>query len=471
MAEKKIIALRIKAVLPSLNETVLVSAFIDVAVSEMLLFYNTVILGSDHEQFSVDSSNNVFVAAIFAAKDDYSIDTHFTQLVHEQFNAEFRDKPLSNLIEKIQQNDTGTVIYYFKRFLDHVFQVDDTNISLEFDTISHGVLEVINAIERKQSHTVAENREIAAKYVGQSDDLIKKVIENGLQDSIICVYTVERGGKYIVAGYLIYNTLVECLISRLTVFNQQLDSKKFSPDNYIVDLFHEIQSFADSDKNVRDVAQKIDNALSSLHSERLGLQLKSENSEKIAALLKKTFPTEYASASISVLCEKFNSIIVEAVFSPEISLPGKPERKESEEVNDIPDKKAAIVDVDLVLSPTKGVKLSTLKPGSRIYVIINGSSAIGRQVINKLNLMEDNRVKPVSGVLESIRRDSEGNYIVVTRIASNLFGKSLEEEDIKVKSGDPVVDKKESQSSRSLIVGLVIGFFIIVIAVLSFLIL
>ncbi|MFW6365396.1 MAG: hypothetical protein ACOC2H_02850 [Spirochaetota bacterium] len=468
MAEKNIIALNIKAVLPSFNEIVLMSGFIDTSVSEMLLHYSTVILGYEHEHFTVDVSSTQFVNHIFSAKNEYSIDTRRSEILSEQISGEFKVKLVESIIRKLDANDTGTVDYYIKRFLDHVFQTDDAKIYLAFQRISHGVLEVINAIERKQTHTVAQNSEIAQKYVGNNRELVSRVIESGMEDTIVCVYTVERGGKSIAAGAIFYNTLLESVISRYTVFSQQLDPHRFSPSNYIVDLFHEIKAFASSDSNMRDVVQKIETSLDSIHSERLGLILGTLDSAKIASLLTRALPAEYATASITVLCDRYNSIIVDTVFSPEVAITESDAETDEE---DVPEKKAAVIDVDLVLGPAKGVKISSLKPGNRIYVIINAQSAMGRQVVNKLNLMEDNRVKPLSGVVESVRRDSKDNYIVLTKIANNLYGKSVEEEDVKVKSGDPVVDVKASRSNRSLLVGLVIGAFIIIIAVISFFVL
>jgi hypothetical protein len=465
MSDKSILAIHVKATLQSTSEFVLLAIFIDITSSQILLNFNVVISGNDENNIPVKVNCNQFVGYIFSAKNQYAIDQTRSELVKDQLAIDLRDKTLESLLGKIASGDTGAVSYHFKRFFDHVFQVDDTEIDSAYMRISHGVLEIINAIERKQTHTVAQNSEIAKKYVGDSVENMRRITESNILDTIVCVYTIARGGNIIVAGSILYNTIVESQIARTTIFNQKLDSNTFSTSNFIVDLFHQIENFAVSDGNVRDVSQRIDSSLDTLHSERLGLVLKSGSTEKISNALSRALPSEYAKSEISVLCERYNSIIVDTVFSPNINL--KVKEHEDDEQDELANKKARVVDVDLALAPARGVKVSQLKPGMRIYVIINASTGIGKQIVNQLNLMENNRVKPVSGLVESVKRDNKDNYIVVTKIANNLYGKSIEEEDIKVKSGDPVVDKKTEKTSRSMLVGLIIGAFLILIIIVS----
>ncbi len=53
MADKKILAIRIQAALPGMNETVLISAFIDSSANELLLYYPTAILGTEHDDITI----------------------------------------------------------------------------------------------------------------------------------------------------------------------------------------------------------------------------------------------------------------------------------------------------------------------------------------------------------------------------------------------------------------------------------
>ena len=176
----------------------------------------------------------------------------------------------------------------------------------------------------------------------------------------------------------------------------------------------------------------------------------------MANVLKGTIPFDTLKAHVLV----FNSIIADIIFNPAFSSQNK------DDMDDDPTAKIPTIAVDLALSPAKGVKLSELQTGSRIYVIINASNPLGKRVVSQLNLMdENNRVEPVGGVVESVTRDRKNNFIVLVRLSSKLLGRAVEEEDIKVKSGDPVADIVMKKSSSALVIGLITGFFVIAIVI------
>lgn len=466
MAEKNILAVKAKAFLPSHNETLLCVVFIDMGLNQVLLYYPTAVVGDELMETSLDMSETLFVDFIFSVKDDYSVDTHVTEQIFGSIGTELKDKIVSTIIEKYKGKDFGAIEFYFKRLIDHSIQANDTKVEINIQRVSRGVIEVVNAIERKQSRTVAENSAIAEKYVGQNPKLVKSVLQDNIQDNSVICLTVSRHGAIVAALSFVFNELLESVISKTIVAGNSLPYDEFSTNNNLIDLYHRIEEFAASAQNTTVLAAKISESVDQVHSERLGLTLKNGDVKKIAALFQRALPADFANGAIEVLHEKMNSLVIDTVLSPTIirSAGDKSDAATAEEAAP----KETVVDCDLVLSPTKGVKVSQLQKGMHIFVIINGSTPVGRKVVNKLELMEENKVKPLSVVVESVKRDHAGNFIVMSRISSNLLAKAVEEEDIKVKTGDPIVIKEAKKSNKSLTIGLVVGIFVIVILSLAF---
>ncbi|HRX15619.1 MAG TPA: hypothetical protein P5123_04850 [Spirochaetota bacterium] len=463
MAEKNILSILIAAYLPDHNETLLFAGFFDTIRIQLLLYFNTVIVSSEIQSTVKDLDIDEFVHFIFEAKDNYTIDTDLNNRATDYFVGEFNAKTIESIITKHSQNDTGALSFNFKRMIDHLLQLDTTQIQMKICMTSHGALEIFNAYERRISHTVSENNEIASKYVGSNRDLIKKIVESSIADSTVAVFTVSKEGKIVSCGSVIYNELSNKLVHKNYIYAQGISFDECNLANNLVDVFHYIQEFSENCTNNDEVTNKIDNAVSKINIDRLAVIMKSADSDKVNSFFSRIMPPEITSGNLEIRVQKFNSIILDIAFEP--VLLGQKSKEKALKEETVPKSKAQ-VEVDLVISPTKGVKVSELKSGSRIYVIINGTTIIGRKVINQLNLLDENRVKPVSAVVEEITKTSDG-YIVITRIASNLLGRAIEEEDVKVKSGDPVVDKKIEKSRKSLLVGVSVGLGFILLAAIS----
>jgi hypothetical protein len=465
MAEKNIISFLVTAFLPDHNETLLFAGFFDTTRVQLLLFFTTVIVGSDLRETTEKMDLPQFVHFIVESKDSSTIDTDLNNRSKEYFINEFNAKTIESIIKKSAENDTGALIHLFKKMIDHLLQLETTQVQMSSSKTSHGSLELYNAYERRMSHTVAENTEIARKYVGSNTELVKKVVEGSQADSIVIVYTVSKEGKIVSCGTLIFNEPTNRIVQKTFIYSQSISFDDCNLENNIVDVFHYIQKLTENqDANNSELCSRIDASIAKIKSDRLAVIFKSGESEKIIQFFQKIMPSEITSGTIELTVQKFNSIILDIAFEPDLLTAKKTEEPHKDD--EPQPRQKAEVEVDLVISPTKGVKVSELQAGARIYVIINSSTPMGRNVVKKLNLLEENKVKPVSAVVERVSKTTEG-YIIITRIASNLAGRAIEEEDVKVKSGDPVVDKKIEKSRKSLLVGIVVGLIFISLTALS----
>jgi hypothetical protein len=103
---------------------------------------------------------------------------------------------------------------------------------------------------------------------------------------------------------------------------------------------------------------------------------------------------------------------------------------------------AVILEVSLVLSPVSGVAIADLKDGDKIMVKISEQSSRGQYFIDLLNATKDNEIIPIPATV--VRTNKEAKiYIVLANIGPGVYGKSLDEDNVKVKMYDPTTDKRK----------------------------
>ena len=164
-----------------------------------------------------------------------------------------------------------------------------------------------------------------------------------------------------------------------------------------------------------------------------------------------------------------NSLRMELLLKP-----GTRARRRSAEAQEAPAKEETpggmkLLNCDLILSPTRGRNISSLKPGDHVQVMLDSSNPVAYKILKQLNLMTADRVKPVGATVYSIKFNQKEGYKVFVHIAKGILGKAEEEQDIRIKTGDPVVEEKMRQASSSMVIGIVAGVIVLLIVVLVFL--
>lgn len=103
---------------------------------------------------------------------------------------------------------------------------------------------------------------------------------------------------------------------------------------------------------------------------------------------------------------------------------------------------AVVLEVSLILSPVSGVAIADLKDGDKIMVKISEQSSRGQYFIDLLNATKDNEIIPIPATV--VKTNKEGKiYTVLANIGPGVYGKSLDEDNVKVKMYDPSVEKRK----------------------------
>ncbi|MGA2141306.1 MAG: hypothetical protein ABSG94_02690 [Brevinematales bacterium] len=105
---------------------------------------------------------------------------------------------------------------------------------------------------------------------------------------------------------------------------------------------------------------------------------------------------------------------------------------------------AVILEVSLILSPISGIPIYDLKEGDKIFIKITEQSSRGQYFIDLLNASENNEIIPIPATV--VKMTKEGKiYTVLVSVGPGIYGKSLDEDTVKVKKYDPAEDKRKKK--------------------------
>jgi hypothetical protein len=108
---------------------------------------------------------------------------------------------------------------------------------------------------------------------------------------------------------------------------------------------------------------------------------------------------------------------------------------------------AVVLEVSLVLSPIAGIPIYDLKEGDRIFIKISEQTSRGQYFIDLLNASDNNEIIPIPATV--IKMAKEGKiYTVLVNIGPSIYGRSLDEDTVKVKRYDPSEDKRKSKGEQ-----------------------
>ncbi len=111
----------------------------------------------------------------------------------------------------------------------------------------------------------------------------------------------------------------------------------------------------------------------------------------------------------------------------------------------IPEDSAVLLEVSLVLSPVSGVPIYELKEGDKIFIKITEQSNRGQYFIDLLNASEDGNLLPVPASVIKVVKEGK-IYTVIVNIGPGIYGRSMDEDNVKVKMYDPLYDKRKKKT-------------------------
>ena len=404
--------------------------------------YSVNIVGDSLYKFEFDSSAEKNFYMMQKAKRDFDIVPGNDKKIHDAFMSAFHEEEIGNIKSKIENKDTGAVTFEFRRIIANVLNSDDMKINAEFRAVSASEFLEIDAICQADLMTFTSKTAALRNIYGTDNSVIEQIVKNNIQD---ISYALASDNSSFAAAVFVSNQNKKLIASALSVDSS--DVSGISTSSFFADFYSAVKKSEDA-KSAGFTAGDVSSLCAAVI----------EESERGFIECISPFLNKSADGS-GVRFGKINSIVLNSLI-PLFS------RKKSESVSDDKNYRKTI-DVSLILSPTKGKKISELLPGDMINVMLDKNSPVGMKFINNLDLMKDDgTVSPLSAEIYSVKRDIKNGFTVYVKITKDLYGKTYEEEDIRIKTSDSLSHDVKTNSSRSLLIGIAAGVAVIIIIVL-----
>lgn len=462
MANKSLMVIKSRVHSVKLNITGLVLIVID-KINNRIIDVNSVFISGDALKNARTNLSPIdFIQSINVAKAQYTVQREFSNLLSTYLMNKLQNTLIASLVNNIQNNQI-TAVNEVQKLIKNALSIDIIDVYTEFDSISNTQYNEIIVAQKIQSLTLAQQIELIVQYYDNNPQLAEQTIKSGKQDIGIAVIHYHTNEFY---GLCF--CIINCITKKILCVFNWIDEKdvihsELQTDAALYELFFIVAKNSERITRYTSVSHEIQSFIWNVDVNALINAISHQASALAAQLFAKIFK-KYNGMQMRVELYTIDALTFHLLYNP------SQYDKSGEEKDDNTKISKKLVDVDFVLSPTSGKKVSQLKQGDYIYVFIDTSTPYGYDIAKALKVIVDNKNTPIEAEVYSVNYSKKEGFKVFVKITESLYGKATEEQDVKVKVKlSTNVDEKETSSKASLIIGLIAG--LVVIAVLLFILL
>lgn len=462
MANKPLIVIKSSVHSAKLNITGLVLIVIDSTNNKIIGVNSVFILGDALKNARTNLPPIDFMQSINVAKAQYSVQTEFSNLLSTYLMNQLQNTLIASLVNNIHNNQI-TAVNEVQKLIKNTLSIDSIDVYTEFDSISNTQYNEIIVAQKIESLTLSQQTELIVKYYDNDPQLAEQTIKSGKQDVGIAVIHYNTNEFY---GLCF--CIINCSTKKILCVFNWIDEKdvihsELQTNPALYELFFIVAKNSERITRYTPVSHEIQSFIWNVDGDAL-INAISHQASALAAQLFAKVLKKYDGMQMRVELYTIDALRFHLLYNP-----SQYDKSGEEKEGDIKISKK-LVDLDFVLSPTSGKKVSQLKQGDYIYVFIDTSTPYAYDIAKALNLIVDNKNTPIEAEVYSVNYSKKEGFKVFVKITETLYGKAIEEQDVKVKVKlSTKVDEKETSSKVSLIIGLAAG--LIVIAILLFILL
>lgn len=459
MAEKKgkIIVLKIKFEVPAINNSGIIVVFINIEDKVLSNIYSVTVSGN--ELFEKDIKQKVadIMYEIALHKENYTIYHEIDDKVKAGLKTIFDSQIIEQTINAIVKKDVGYIDNLFKRNLLSILSEDKIDLKFSVEQINKSILSYIQTIETIDNMTFAQKVEIAKNFNDDNKEIAEKVVKDNVRDAVLIKVRMENSA-YKIAGIIFLNEFQKKIKKCLFVVTKNNIENLPTTLNFIdfISVINDLENESDS-----SIANELCAIVNTLVIDTIFSVIKNDDN-KISHFFKAAFTKFSNDIKVSCSKEKMNSMLLHGIV--DFSDPSKKENNYDNQKNS---QKFKTVEIKLVLSPTKGKNLSKIVQNEKVFIVPDKETIGGKKMISQLKLDDNGRLKQVVAPVYSVTRDSQNGFDVLVKLGGDLYGKTYEEQDMKVKYVSVVDDQVAKKSPIPIILGLLAGIFVITITIIG----
>jgi hypothetical protein len=462
-SNKEIIAIKVRFALTRQSYSGLLVAYFDLYKINLLAHFSLFIEGEDLASISLAMPHDQLVDAIKNGATRYPVAGEMNSKVKSRLNSSVTKTYMETLLNHIKSKDIGSAENMIKRTIEAVLSTDRIESVLEFELLNYGEFAQLSVDERSEKLTMSDKIRIVMPYAENQADLAEKIIRENIQDLVLVRVSFLgesdiHGSAFITCGAA--NAKIHGL---LLAVGSDKALAELDVSLSVIDYYSGMLGLLAHPKLDKTISPKIDALLRKLDSGTLLQAISGPDPgdmESIVSNLMKTLTGR--GAAVRARCEKINSLKMTLLLNQDKEK--KPENAPAPKDEVVSGLK--VVDASLIVSPGKGKSISTLKSGDWVQVLLNPANPLSMKILKSLNLIEGNKPKPIGTKVHTIKRAPKIGYTIYVQVAEGVLGKAIEEQDVRVKTGDPVVEKAEENSRGSLMIGLIAGIVVLVVVLI-----
>mgnify|MGYP006287273423 CR=1 FL=1 len=468
MASNDFVVVKGKIYIAKINISGVMMAFVNRKEKRVSGIYSLVATGNDLFKTSIDTAPSDLIENIRINASQYDEQKEMEDRLYVFFTQRVRQDTIVEFLRYYDQEDEIAAENAIKRIMKSALSMDTMDMQAEFESISYGEYSEMMVITEMDRLSYSQKRDIAKKYTDGDEGLADEIVKNNVQDLVLVRFAIRSRGQVPGIGLFIYSTVLNRILFVVLKMGTHQEVAPLTEVKSMVELYRLVGSDYSKTGQTDAVTQSIVTQLKGMEMDILANALKSGDTNQVAALLKQAIaPVNIPEVRIGVTLTPMNSVHLDKTISPSDYDKSK---KIDEEVSEEDAKDLRkLVNVDIVLSPTSGKKVSQLQQGDIIYVLIDTSTPHGYNVADALNLIHDGKNTPIEGEVYSVNYTKNEGYKIFVRITETLYGKSIEEQDVRVKSKIVEIEEDISKSKNSMIIGIVAG--VIVLAIILYILL
>ncbi len=468
MPANDFIVVKSKIYMAKINVSGVVIAFVNRKEKRIAGVYSLIASGNELFKTSVGPRPLELVEEIRLNASQYDVQKEMQDRIYVFFTQRVRNDTITEFLRFIDQENEIAAENSFKRIMKSALSMDNMDMQAEFDAITYGEYSEIMVVTELDRLSYSQKKEIAKKYTDNSGETADEIVKKNIEDVTIVKFVIRSRGQVPGIGLMVFSTVLNSILYIVLKIGTHQEIAPLTEVKSLVELYRLVGSDYSKTGATDAVTQTMVKQLKGMDTEQFANDIKSGSTEKIAAMIQNAISSvNLPEAKVGVTFATMNCVRLDLMMTPsEYDASKKVEKEESDE--DTKDLRK-LVNVDIVLSPTSGKKVSQLQQGDIIYVLLDTSTPHGYNIANALNLIHEGKNSPIESEVYSVSYKKNEGYKIFVRLTETLYGKSIEEQDVRVKSKILEIEEDISKSKNSLIIGIVAG--VIVLAIILYILL
>ena len=461
LAQNEIIAVKIKVLMPKQVSSGLIVGFFDIYRINFMGNFSIVAIGNDLGNLHLTKSYRDLVDIVKQGGTKYDINQELNIKLKNGIETKLSKDFIGSLMAHIQSKDVGTAENLIKRAIEGILTIEKADVQLDFELISHGEFAEIKIEDDLDKMTFAQKLKVVMDYAQNKMALAEKIVRDNIRDMLLVKIAFSRENAIYGNALLTISVLTKQMIGAVITCAGTKEKYINLVAVSFVDFFEGLRSVHGSLKPDLSLLGPVDKALRQINPQFLIEAALNNKSVEMKNLVARSLNAALAQdMQVRLDFDLVNSLRMELLLFPD-KVRAQPE--EEEESKESTARGLKVVNADLILSPSKGKNISALKAGDSVQIILDASNPTAMKILKRLNLVENNKIRPMGAIVHSIKHTPKVGYRVYVKIADGILGKADEEQDVRIKMGDPVVEEEMKKARGSLVVGIIAGVLVLLI--------